>query len=379
VNGVMMLVNEFPPLPVGGAETQAERLAIYMAGHGWPTWVLTRRAPGLAANEMRQGFQIIRPRTIGSGKIRTLTFMLFALITLYQMRRQYQILHAHLAFGPAFVAVLMGRLLGKRVIVKLGGSNSIGDVNVSRKTWRGRLRLAAIRRWADVVVVLTDIMRDEALSVGIPLDRVVLFNNGIDSSAYVFDKTSKAAAKESLGLTGKTVLLFVGRLDPVKSLPTALEALKIALIPCPSLHMLIVGDGPERLLLQDIAENMKGQVTFAGNQKDVQPYLRAADIFVLPSITEGISNALLEAMASGLACVATPVGGNNEVLDKGKYGRMAPALDVQAWSKTLIELAENEQQRLQLGELAKQRILDVYDFNVVGAQYESLYVQLLDK
>jgi glycosyltransferase involved in cell wall biosynthesis len=381
MEGVVMLVNEFPPLPVGGAETQAERLSAYLAGQGWPVWVITRHGSGLPFQEERSGFQIVRPPTLGTGKIRTITFMLFALIKLYRMRHQYKILHAHLAYGPAFIAVFLGRLLGKRVVVKLGGSNAIGDVNVSLNTWRGRLRLAAIRKWADVVVVLTDVMRDEALSIGIPENRVQLFNNGIDVSAYVFDQTSKNDAKDLLGLTDNTVLLFVGRLDPIKSLSTILEAIKIALKSYPAFHLLIVGDGSERSFLEDQVRvlGIDKNVTFAGNQKDVLPYLQAANIFVLPSITEGISNALLEAMAAGLACMATPVGGNNEVLAHGKYGRMVPVRDVRAWAEALVDLGNNAQLRDRLGEIARLRISEHYDFNIVGNQYESLYIDLLGK
>jgi len=378
MKGVVILVNEFPPLPVGGAEIQAERLSSYLASRGWPVWVVTRRGDGLSASEKRNGFTILRPQTLGSGKFRTITFMFFTLVMLFRMRREYQILHAHLAFGPAFVATMLGRLLGKRVIVKLGGSGSIGDVHTSQRTWRGQLRLAAIRRWADIVIVLTDVMRNEALSAGIPPGHIRIFNNGIDASSYKFD-TSKVEAKHQLGLDGKTLLLFVGRLDPVKSLSTVLEALALSLDLSPALHLIIVGDGPERIRLETQAKTLgvTNMVEFPGNQKDVRRYLQAADMFVLPSITEGISNALLEAMAAGVACLATPVGGNLEVLVQGKYGVLIPVGDANAWAKALTEIGNDPALRAKLGQLARERIFNQYDFNVVGAQYESLYTELL--
>jgi len=380
MNGVVMLVNEFPPLPVGGAEIQAERLSSYLAGQGWPVWVVTRRGDGLPASEKRNGFTILRPQTLGTGKLRTITFMFFTLVMLFRMRRQYQILHAHLAFGPAFVATMLGRLLHKRVIVKLGGSGSIGDVYTSRRTWRGRLRLAAIRRWADIVIVLTDVMRNEALSAGISPEHIRIFNNGIDASSYRFEN-AKENAKHELGLDGKTILLFVGRLDPVKSLSTLLEALALSLDLRPALHLIIVGDGPERIRLETQAKTLgvAKMVEFSGNQKDVRSYLQVADMFVLPSITEGISNALLEAMASGVACLATPVGGNLEVLAQGQYGMLVPVGDVNAWAKAFADLGNDLELRTKLGQVARERILAQYDFNVVGAQYEALYTELLDK
>ena len=340
---------------------------------------MTRMADGLQPNEERSGFQIIRPKTFGPGKMKTLSFMIAALTYLFKMRKHYQILHAHLAFGPAFVAVLLGRFLGKKVVVKLGGSNAIGDVQVSMKTWRGRLRFWAIRRWANVVVTLTDVMRDEALQIGIPVERVQILNNGIDAAAYDFDLAAKQQARKQIGQDGNVVVLFVGRLDPVKSLPTIIDAMKLVQVSCPSLRLIIVGDGVERASLEAHVQRLglENVVVFAGNQKNVSPYLKAADIFVLPSFTEGISNALLEAMASRLTCLATPVGGNNEVLDNGKYGVMVPVANVQAWSDALIEWGNDRKKCQVMGQKARDRILATYDFSVVGAQYEKMYNDLL--
>lgn len=381
MNGVVMMVNEFPPLPVGGAEMQAERLSEYFAGNGWNVWVVTRLAEGLLEREQRKGFQIVRPKTFGLGKMRTVSFMLSALGYLLANRSKYQILHAHLAFGPAFIAVLLGKLFGKKVIVKLGGSNAIGDVQVSMKTWRGRLRFWAIRRWANVVVALTDVMRDEALQIGIPPERVKILNNGIDARAYDFDETARLAAKQQLGLQENTVALFVGRLDPIKSLPTVIEAMRSARQRSPQLRFVIVGDGPERAALEAQARSFGVQdvIQFAGSQKNVNLYLKAADLFILPSFTEGISNALLEAMASSVACLATPVGGNKEVLDQGKYGVMVPVANVDAWADTLVEYGNSETKRKAIGQKGRERILSTYDFRVVGAQYAQMYNDLLNE
>lgn len=381
MRGVVMMVNEFPPLPVGGAETQAERLSEYFAKHGWQVWVVTRHADGLQEREERNGFQIVRPKTIGPGKMRTISFMFGALVYLFRTRHHYQILHAHLAFGPAFVAVLLGRFLGKKVIVKLGGSNAIGDVQVSMQTWRGRLRFWAIRRWADAVIALTDVMRSEALQIGIPPERVRILNNGIDASAYIYNAEEKRVAKRQLGQEGNPIALFIGRLDPVKSLSTVIDAMKIAQTSNPALRFMIVGDGAERTALEALVKqhNLEEKVIFAGNQKEISLYLKAGDMFVLPSFTEGISNALLEAMASSLTCLATPVGGNNEVLDRGRYGVMVPVSDVQAWADALLEYGNDVSKRQIMGQKARERIMNTYDFSVVGAQYEQMYNELLCK
>ena len=142
-----------------------------------------------------------------------------------------------------------------------------------------------------------------------------------------------------------------------------------------------MGDGPEREKLEAQVQNLDVQanISFAGNQKNVRPYLQAADMFLLPSLTEGISNALLEAMASGLPCLATPVGGNNEVLEHGKYGLMVPVANVSEWADALVRMATTESLRKELGTKARERVLSMYDFNVVGSQYEKLYSDLMNE
>jgi glycosyltransferase involved in cell wall biosynthesis len=287
-------------------------------------------------------------------------------------------LHAHLAFGPAFAAVIAARLLGKRSIVKLGNSGEFGDIQSSKRTLRGRLRLAIIRRFANVVIVLDDHMEMEALSAGFDAKQIHRMVNGIDLS--MFDSSHLPShAKESLRLDGKLIILFVGRLSAQKSLSTLIRAVERASSFCAELHLVIVGDGPERSNLEALVRELKlsDRVTFAGLHSDVRVYLSAADIFALPSISEGISNALLEAMSVGLACVASSVGGNSEVLDHGNCGVLLAQNNTECWADAFLDLAVNENRRVQLGKAAQARIKNVYDFGIVGGKYISLYGALI--
>lgn len=377
-DGVVMLVNEFTPIS-GGAEKQAERLAAYFAGHNRPVWVITRHFPGLATAETMHGFHVIRPSTWGPGKAQTITFVLGALRSLWLLRHQISIIHAHMLFGPAFAAALAGKLLGKRVIVKLGSSGPTGEIQISLRTARGRLRLALLRRWADIIVALDRNMQAEALAAGFLPDRIYRMVNGIDVSTFLH-AISRQEAKAILEKQNKLLVLFVGRLVPEKSLPTLLKALHQALKNCRNLHLLLVGSGPEQAALQRLVHDLKIHefVTFAGNQSDVKPYLNASDIFVLPSESEGMSNALMEGMAAGLPCIATPVGASPEMLENGKYGLLVPVGDVDAWADALVELARDPIRRQELGNAAHQRIMAEYDFSVVGARYEALYQELIN-
>lgn len=371
-----MLVNDFAPVS-GGAEKQAERLAGFMASQKRAILVITRRRSGLAPEQFMNGYTVIRPATWGPGKIKTVSFVIGTLWVLWHNRKQYSILHAHMLFGPAFAAALAGHFLGKRVIVKLGSSGTDGEIQTSLRTLRGRVRLAFLRRWADVIIALDDTMYNEALSAGFSVERIYRMVNGIDVSSFASD-ISQENLKYSLGIDNKIVVLFVGRLVPQKSLSTLLNALHQSIKVCPNLSLVLVGNGPEYEMLRNLSDdlNIQDNIVFAGNQSDVKPYLRAADIFALPSETEGMSNALMEAMASGLPCIATPVGAGPEMLAYGECGVLVPVGDVDAWSKALVGLAQDSIRRTELGRAARRRITSEYDFSVVGARYESLYDEL---
>lgn len=377
MTGVMMLVNKFPPVPAGGAEKQAERLSEYLAAHGLEVSVLTRATPGLARQERRSGFLIERVPAPGPGKINTVVFTLGAMLALFRHRSRYTILHAHLAFAPAVAAAIMGRLLGKKVIVKFGNSGAFGDIQVSQQSRRGRFKLGLLRRFVDVNIALDEVMEGELLGAGFGRERVLRMINGIEVERFN-RRSAKPAAKAKLDLAGKTVLLFVGRLAPQKALPDLLTALQSAHKSCPDLHLLLIGEGEERKALEQRSQalGLSSHVTFTGNIDNVQDYLDAADVFVLPSLAEGISNALLEAMTTGLPSIATAVGGTPEVLDNGSCGIVLPPARPDLFAEAIVQLASDPAQAARLGAAARSRIMQTYAFSVVGNQYIELYQRL---
>ncbi len=374
-----MLVDYFSPLPTDGAERQAERLSTYLVSKNVSSSVLTRRVGSLARFELRDGFTVHRIMQFGPGKIKSLSFTIFAIISLLRLRNSYDILHAHLAFSPAIAAAIVGKLLHKVTIVKFGNSDSFGDIQRSQKTLRGRFRLAVLRRWVNVCIALDSEMEKEMLVAGFSRDRVVRMNNGIDTSRFK-PCSDKLSAKKVLGLGEKTFVLYVGRLTPQKALHLLLKALQDATASCKDLHLLLIGIGEEREALISLTKDYGIQhcVTFIDYVSDVQPYLDAGDIFVLPSLAEGISNSLLEAMSSGLACISTSVGGSSEVLGDGQFGMLVSPRNVEELTKALVYFGQSAGERIRFGVLARQRVLEKYDFQVVGQQYFDLYTSLLE-
>ena len=120
------------------------------------------------------------------------------------------------------------------------------------------------------------------------------------------------------------------------------------------------------------------RVQFVGAVADPADYLRAADVFVLPSVAEGMSNSLLEAMATALPCVVSGIGGNTDLIADGQTGRLVGAATPEAWSQTLLELLEDPGGARRLGAAARRRIDSGFALNVVADRYLDLYRRMMD-
>ncbi len=163
--------------------------------------------------------------------------------------------------------------------------------------------------------------------------------NGVDTDQYRPDPLARARVRCELGLAEDAFVAgVVGRLDPIKDHPTLLAAFGRLRAEHPEARLLIIGDGPERARLEALAGD---GVLFLGDRGDVPELMRALDVFVLPSRNEGISNTILEAMASGLPVVATRVGGNAELVAEGNTGVLLEAGDPIAMGGALRRYASD--------------------------------------
>jgi sugar transferase (PEP-CTERM/EpsH1 system associated) len=180
------------------------------------------------------------------------------------------------------------------------------------------------------------------------------------------------------------VIGTVGRLTPVKDQRSILLAMASMRASAPSLfgrvRLVLVGDGPLREELGALAHklDLEQKVWLTGDRDDIPDLLRLMDIFVLPSLVEGISNTALEAMASGLPVVATAVGGNTELIEDNTTGRLVPLSDPDSLARVLVELLENPAERAKLGSSARQFVCNNFDWNRTVRQYLGVYDELLN-
>jgi glycosyltransferase involved in cell wall biosynthesis len=147
------------------------------------------------------------------------------------------------------------------------------------------------------------------------------------------------------------------------------------------LRLVIVGDGPLRSELEQLIQrlDLEDTVWLAGDRKDVPELLQMMDVFALPSLGEGISNTVLEAMASSLPVVATAVGGNMELVKEGFNGGLVPVGDCQALANAILSLLQNESERIRQGKNARQRVSQQFDWNRTVNAYLGVYDELLGR
>ncbi|MBU0766732.1 glycosyltransferase [Patescibacteria group bacterium] len=196
--------------------------------------------------------------------------------------------------------------------------------------------------------------------------KVEVIPTGIDSSK--FQVPSSKFQNEDITVT------YVGRLESVKGVDDFVAAAASVKKDFPSLNVQVVGWYKEG---HPIVEKYQQVVSFTGLRDDVANILSKTDIFVLPSYSEGLSNALMEAMASGCACIATEVGGNRFLIQNGVSGFLFTPGDRDALKAHLRRLIEDEGKRKALGEAARKRIEEEFDWKVVGEKYKKLFNNFL--
>ncbi|MBK9168956.1 MAG: glycosyltransferase [Bryobacterales bacterium] len=231
-------------------------------------------------------------------------------------------------------------------------------------------------RLADGVVVNCQAMqRHVTADEGVREDRVHLCYNGIDTALF------QPRPRRRLPFFPETSLVVgeVCALRPEKGLVTLLEGFALAVRREPGLRLLLVGSGAMRERLEAEAQRLaiRELCHFEPAVSDVASWLQAIDIFVLPSLSEALSNGLMEAMACGCACIASEVGGNPELIREGETGLLFPAADAEALAARITQLTGNPQLRRTLGEAASASIRRDFSLAAYTRRMEELYTAQL--
>ena len=225
------------------------------------------------------------------------------------------------------------------------------------------------------VIVFSEIQRDLLVKLGVPSDRVAIIPNGVDLHKY-----SPGYSSLKYQLRAKKLFVYQGRIATEKNIEALLKAWKQSHMG-EECQLLMVGDGPIRSSLQP-HYGKKDNIIWLGFVSDEQQrinILRAADVFILPSLVEGLSISLLEAMSCGVACLATDAGADGEVLEDGA-GVVLDTQDVTAQLKILLPLFRDHPEMASLlGNKARQRVLEKYTLHQNLTKLEHLYLEIANK
>ncbi len=204
--------------------------------------------------------------------------------------------------------------------------------------------------------------------IGISRRRITQIYNGVDYIHYT-------PVKRNVSNNG-IVIGAVGRLDPIKDHPTLFKAFEELKRSIPDATLMVVGDGPEREKLEKLAGD---RIVFLGNRSDVPELMQTFDLFVLPSINEGISNTILEAMATGLPVLASRTGGNPELVEDGINGHLFDVGDWKHLAELMITYCIDRKKRSEHGKESRQIIVRDFSIDKMAKQYTSVWRRLARK
>lgn len=351
---LLFVISSYRPL-VGGGEMQAERLAEVLAARGHQVTVLTRLAvPGTAAAESRNGVRVVR--VAGGGRW---GYTLAMLRWIRQNRGSIDLIHAQQSHSPLVVGSIAARLWSiPLVCTPMTRYPELNWLTGSPRTLFRRWLFARTDWWVAKSDEIASAL--EAYAPG----RITRNPNGVDLHRF-----RPGPERES----GEPVAIFVGRLEAPKRVDLLLEAWR---------HwagrgrLLIVGEGSKRAEWEAQAAQMGLEgVEFLGRRSDVDELFRLADLFVLVSDFEGMPNALLEAMSSGLPSVASGVGAIPELLADGA-GVIVPPGSAHELAAALKSLLDDPAVRRSMGRRARQKVMDQYGLESVVDRVEAVYKKM---
>lgn len=354
----------------GGLERMVIELVRQQLAHGDQCQVVCVYEPGALAPELAaMGVPVT-----GCGKQRGLD--LRALLRLRRVVREHrtEVLHTHNPMAH-YQAVLATLGLPVRCIINSRHGMS-SKRRAPRLEWFYRRALAR----TDAVAAVCTAARDDAVALGIvPATMARVVPNGIDVEGFLpRNPLAHAQLCAALGMAHDArVVGTVGRLTPIKDQAGLIGAFARVRRELADAELVLVGDGPARAALEQCARasGVAAHVHFLGDRDDVRALLQGFDLFVLSSLSEAYSMALLEAGAAALPVVATDVGGNREIVQEGRTGRLVPAQDVAALAGAMLDLLRDPLASSTFGAAAREWVEKHGTLETMAARYAALYAR----
>lgn len=367
---ILVVSHEYPPLGGGGANACFFLTKEY-ARKGHKVTVITSKYKNLPGQEESRGVRIIRVKALRKNKEKStffemLTYLFSALMKAKKIAKAEQIDVCQVFFGipSGPIGLMLKRKYGIPYVVRFGG----GDIPGAQKRFSVIYKLLApiirsIWRNAEYLVANSEDLKERALSFE-KQHPIEIIENGVDNEFFI-----RTRVKEH----PECNILFVSRLIEGKGLQYIIPHMReIEQKTTQPVHLTIVGDGPYRDELEKITEEsgVSELVSFIGhkNKTELLPYYNDADVFILPSLSEGMPNVVLEAMAMELPIVMTPCGGSKELIRGNGY-----VVPVHQFTEKLIELCDHEEWRKEMGRLGGVRARTDFSWESKADAYMKLF------
>ncbi len=356
----LRIVQYITPSQIGGAEVHVCALSERLRARGHEVTVVCPKGRLLVAELAARGLRVRTPRTMG--KVDPVTL---ARLVGWLGRDRAQVIHTHLSTA-GLLGSFAARIRGIPAVATVHGLNTRTCFN-----------------WAHAIIAVSNAVKQHLVGQGMAAERITVVHNGVDLRAMSRADEGGAVREMWDVPVGAPVLITVGRLTPKKGHRDLLAALArlVGDARWGDVRLLIVGTGALLRGLKREAEQLGlgERVVFTGFQREVLPFLQAADIFVLPSIQEGLSLSALEAMALGKPVVACRVGGTPEVVVDGQTGVLVSPGQPEELASALQGLLEHPDQARAMGAAGRERVRNSFDFEQMVSKIEEIYRSLISQ
>lgn len=384
---VLMLTCQYMPDVFGGAEKQCQRVSTGLASLGHQVTVLTSTQQWAARGCIHeQGVWVRRlwvpvpPDLLGRWLPLSIWWTLQVLVWGWRHRREYEVIHAHQGKFGAFVGVLLGRLTGKPVLIKIGNSEEDMDLRcLQRKWWVGPRMVRWVLRRRPLFVAISAVIERNLREFG--CRDVLRIPNGVPDVRRLVASSVATTSCHASTEAGPN-FFYHGRIESIKRVDVLIQAFAQMASTWPQARLHIVGDGTalaEARLEARRHASCQERIVFHGAQADAVGFVQRFDIFVNASRAEGFSNSLLEALVLGKPMVSTPVSGASEAIEDGANGALSEGFGPSSVAEAMVRVAHQwVKEGTEHAAAASRRLVDdTFAMERIVARYEALYPQLI--
>lgn len=355
-----------------------QQLSKTLIGKDVDVFVLTRRIKGTNPRENIDGIPVYRIYAPNS-----IFFLFSSLIFLIRHRNEYDIIHVHTQDSPAITASIAGLFVNKKVIVKVRRTGKGAFFDRIADSFFRKVCWLFLRAVVDCWVAINKEAMGQLLKFSVPKHKIVKIPNGVDAQFFhSVPPRRKLELRKNLPFPTKHLLcLFVGRLIKRKRADFLIESWVEVINNFPQLHLSIIGTGNEETNLKNLVKkhNLSSTISFAGemSKNEVLTHLQMGDLFILPSESEGMPNALLEAMSVGLPIIATKIAGIEEVVVDGKNGFLIKPGNRKELSDAILKLVKDDVLLQSAGQQSRFIIETAFSLEVIAHKYIQTHKRLL--